>query len=464
MKLFMLWFLGWSPNAHGSTEPLQLEDVLLAVHHHAPKLSAYRAKVAEAEGKLLSASGAFDPKLKAKATDYLTGPYPRLMADTSLGVVTPFGPEFSVGYRIGTGTFPDYYGAYETLDLGEVRLEVATPLLADLGMTAERAKRLLAEQDADAARLAQASAEQEIYTQAAQAYWKWVAAGEKLAISSEMLRIAEERQQGLTRQVAAGAMAELEAIDNARVVASRTAERFAAEQALTEAAIKLSLYYRDERLQTIVPTVDQWPGPIPAPAPAAGDEDALIARAIAQRPDLRLVDTLLTAVDIERQRARSAVLPNLDGNLIVSQDQGDPSAKLAKPELAVGVALEVPLALRKGRGELARTDAARERLSAERRYVADTVRADVQTVVRTRTQAETRWTLSATAVQHAARVAELERRAFDLGSSDIFKVTKREETLAKEQKAEVEARMDVAMLDASIRAVTATWDLPNTTK
>ena len=40
MTLFMLWFVGWSNIAQGSAEPLRLDDVLQAVHYHAPKLSA----------------------------------------------------------------------------------------------------------------------------------------------------------------------------------------------------------------------------------------------------------------------------------------------------------------------------------------------------------------------------------------------------------------------------------------
>jgi hypothetical protein len=54
-------------------------------------------------------------------------------------------------------------------------------------------------------------------------------------------------------------------------------------------------------------------------------------------------------------------------------------------------------------------------------------------------------------------VARLEGRAFALGSSDLFKLTKREETAAKERKAEIEARMELALTEARLRTLTAAW-------
>lgn len=437
--------------------PLELDAVLASVEQHAPKLAAMEAKVDEAEAKALSARGAFDPVLQSKLLDVPTGPYPRLQSDTALIVATPFGPTVTAGYRIGTGTFPDYYGAYETLDLGEVRVEVATPLLADLGMTAERAKRLVADAATTGAEAARDDTRQRLLGKAAATYWKWVAAGEKLALSAELLALAEARQTGLVRQVEEGALPALEALDNERVVWSRRAELAAAEQDLTQAAVALSLYYRDADQLPVVPSADDLPGPAPSPVALSRPEGVLVERAWQVRPELTVLDALRTAAQVERQRAVSTLLPQLDGTVAWSEDQGDATDKLAKPEVAVGLALKVPLALRKGRGELARSTAALDRLDAERRLLRDSIAAEVQEVHRTRALVQQRWEQSVAAVDRAETVAELERRAFQLGASDIFKVTKREETLAKEKKAEIQARADVARLDAWLTTATAAW-------
>ena len=455
MILALVWS-GWAAAA-----PLTLEDVLVSVDRHAPKLAAMDAKVAEAEGKALSARGAFDPVLQSKILDVTSGAYPRLQADTALVVDTPFGPTVTAGYRVGTGTFPSYYGGYETLDLGEVRVEVATPLLADLGMTAERAKRLVADHALDAAQASRNDVRQQMFGKAAATYWKWVAAGEKLALTVELLALAETRQVGLVRQVEEGAMPPMEAIDNERVVWSRRADQAEAQQVLTKAAIDLSLFFRSDGLEPIVPEPSDLPEATPAPASKTSAEDTLIASALQARPDIAVLNALQAAAQVELQRARSTVLPAVDGTVAWSEDRGpDPDDKLGKPELALGLNVKVPLALRKGRGELARSRAAMDRISAERRLLRDEVSAQVRDLHRARGLAVTRWQHAAAAVERAEKVAELERRAFQLGSSDIFKVTKREETLAKEQKAEINARAEIARIDAYLRSVTADWTTP----
>lgn len=215
----LLWLtltLGWS-------QTLELATVLDSVERHAPKLHAMNAKLAEARGAELSARGAFDPVLTASATQVLTGTYERVEANSSLTATTPWGPSLQAGYRIGNGNFPGYYGEYETLSLGEVRVEIATPLLADLGMTAERAARLVANHQATAAENRRDDLRQRLYGQAASAFYQWVAAGEKRRLVGDLLQLAEARQVGLQRRVDEGALPPLDAIDNERVMWSRRA-------------------------------------------------------------------------------------------------------------------------------------------------------------------------------------------------------------------------------------------------
>jgi len=434
--------------------------VLASVDQHAPKLAVMDARVTEAEGKALSARGAFDPVLQSKTLHMATGSYPRLQSDTALVFATPYGPSVTAGYRIGAGTFPDYYGGYETLDLGEIRVEVATPLLADLGMTAERAKRLVAERAVEVSEHDRSDLRQQLYGKAATTYWKWVSAGEKLALSTELLALAEARQEGLVRQVEEGALPLMEAVDNERVVWSRRADVAEAEQALTQSAVALSLFFRSDDAQPVVAGPELLPDATPVPSPSTVVEATLVSRALRARPDIAALDALKAAAMVELQRARSAVLPNVDGTVAWSEDQGEGDDKRKKPELAMGLSVKVPLALRKGRGELARSRAAIDRLTAEQRLLRDTVSAEVQELYRARVLAVARWEHAVSAVQRAEQVAELERRALELGSSDIFKVTKREETLAKEKKAEIDARAKVAGIDAYLRTVTADWGAP----
>ncbi len=444
----------------GLAAPLTLDAVLAAVDARVPAIAAAEAKRAEAEGKRLSAAGAFDPTLTGKLEQEL-GPYPRLFADSALSVATPFGPRVEAGYRIGTGDFPSYYGGYETLDLGEARVRLAVPLLQDLGITAERAKWLVARHSAAGAAAGVDAKRQAVLGKAAAAWRKWVAAGEKLAVARQQLALAEQRAEVLAQQVALGATPELYAIDNDQALLARRADMVDAEQALQAAALGLSLYFRGEDQRPIVPTVDQLPEAAP-PAPPAESAESLVAKALQARPDLVVMDAILAGARVEADRARSTVLPKLEAQVGLAQDLGptkdDPTKeKKAKPELDLGAKLEVPLALRKGRGERARALAAVERLQAERRGLADEVRAEVLQAHQAWTRAVEAWSYQQRSAAQAAEVARREREALALGASDVFRVNKREETLAKARKAEIEARLAAELWALALRTAVGGW-------
>ena len=126
-------------------------------------------------------------------------------------------------------------------------------------------------------------------------------------------------------------------------------------------------------------------------------------------------------------------------------------------ELDVGLTLEVPLAFRKGRGERARARAALERVEAERRGRTDRVRLDVEAAVVARDAALERWRLAEQGAAQAAEVTRLERRAFELGNSDVFRLTKREEALAKARKTRIEAHLEYRLAESALRTATADW-------
>lgn len=439
--------------------PLNLATVLAAVDGRVPELAVAEAKRAEQEAKRLSAAGAFDPTLLGKYDQELSGPYPRASVDSALVMATPFGPELEAGYRWGGGSFPDYYGQYETLPMGEVRVGVSVPLLQDLGITAERAKLLVARHGVEGATAAMDAKRQAMLGKAASAWWKWVATGQKLAVAEQQLQLAEDRAAGLRRQVALGAKPELAELDNQQVVLERRANVVDAQQQLLQAALMLSLYYRGEDMQPVVPRPSDLPEALPRPVLGNAQPEDVVQQALARRPELRVADALLAGAQVDLGRARSTVLPKLNSRIGVAKDLGPESAssKASKAEVDLGLKLEVPLALRKGRGELARSRAAVERLQAERRGLADAVRADVLGAHAQHRAAVQAWAVRQESAEQAATVAAMERTAFSLGSSDVFRLTKREETLAKARKAEIEALLAAGLGEATLRTVSGGW-------
>ncbi len=448
------------PGVSLAAEPgaLPLEEVLAAAEQGAPKLIAARLKIEEQEAKLMAKRGAFDPKLVAKGAAQPEGYSQRSSVDGYLAGDTPLGASYEVGWRRGSGDWPDYYGAYETLDQGELRLSLSAPLLRDLGLNPARAEALLASAGVDVAAAAAERDRQQIAWKAASAYWKWVASGEKLALERRQLALAVERAGGIRRQVEEGALPRMELVDNERVVLERQLAVIEAEQALANAAIGLSLWFRDDAFEPMLPGAERLPAPAPLPdAPPAGVPEEDAHRAADARPEVALLDALLAQAETERRLARNQLLPELTVTGQLSQDFGDGDKSKAPLEVDVGAVASVALPARKARGELERARLASERLIQERRGQQDQVIAEVRAAAVDLEQAWLRWDQARRAAASAREVAELERRSFELGSSDIFKLNKREETAAKVSKAEIEARLDYHLAEAALKAALGQW-------
>ena len=421
-------------------EPLRLEDVLRAADARIPQIAAAEAKRRAAEGAALSARGAFDPKVTVKNDAELLGYYERQFTDAYIGGTTPLGVEYTAGYLLGTGDFPSYYGVYETLDGGEFRAGIAAPLLRGLGMTPERAKALAAEAKVDLAAAEMADKRRLVRLKAALSYLKWVKAGESRALAEELLRLAEERNVAIERSVTAGEMARIDLVDNQRVVLERRGELAAARQALQVTAAELSLYYRDDDGRPILAAAEQLPPPATLPAPAPRDAVSDATLALQQRPDLQAIGALLSQALVERRAARAARLPELDVYAVASQDYGQGSGAKAPGELDAGLMLEVPLLNRKARGQLSAAQAGVDRIRAEQQALQDAVTAELLARAADVEAAWSRVQLAEAALDAAREVAALERRSFELGEGDLFRLVKREEAVAKEAKAAIEAR------------------------
>jgi len=441
-----------------SAAPLTLEEVLDAAERGAPKLAASRLKIEEQEAKLLSKRGAFDPKLALKGTTQPMGYYERTYLDGYVGGQTSLGASYELGWRTGTGDWPDYYGGYETLDGGELRLGISAPLLRDLGLNPDRTGALLAEAGVDLAEAAAERDRQQIAWKAASSYWKWVAAGEKYVLAQRQLELARDRMTGIRRQVETGGLPRMELIDNERVVLERELALTEALQALSQSAIALSLWYRDASFDPLVVGADRLPPPaIQPPRPELPELESQASRAASTRPEVRALDALLAQAGLERRLAVNQLLPELDITGQVSQDFGEGDKSKAPTEVDLGAQLGWALPARKARGELSRARLAQERLAQDRRGLRDAVVAEVRAAGLDVEMTWELWEQARLAAAQAREVAELERRSFDLGNSDIFKLNKREETVAKMTKAEIEARFNHQLALTALQIALGEW-------
>ena len=425
-----------------SAEDVKFQEVVESVYRSYPMLQSALYSRNIANGQQVSASGAFDTKLKGASENGPVGFYQTYRQ--ALGVVTPtyWGGEVFAGYRIGRGDFQPWYQERQTNDGGEFKAGVQIPLARNRMIDDRRAElwksgyaRELAEPDIQAQLIS-------FVQEASYAYWDWVAAGEYFGIAERVLKLAEERTARIEVQVKAGFVDPPELTDNLRMVAIRQAKLADTRRKLQQTAAKLSLYLRDGQGNPILPTPEQLPG-FMQPTPIKENElEAHVQLALSQRPELVALDIFRQQIQIDYSNAENYLQPELNAILWGSQDVGAPtSPKRDKSpfESEAGVYLDVPIQRRKTRGKMTELEGKLAQLSAKRRLVADKIRVDVQMAHAGLESAREQVSETQEALDHADDLADRERKNQAAGASDLLKVSLREQYAVESAEKHVDA-------------------------
>ncbi|MEY3012993.1 MAG: hypothetical protein RIT45_1728 [Pseudomonadota bacterium] len=439
-----------STSAHAVT----LEAVLRASARHHPELIAARKKVQARLGKLLASRGAFDPKLALDAGAAPVGPYGAWLAGVGVAQQTRRGGvAWKGGYRVGAD-HPVYTGKQVTSDAGEVYVQVGVPLWRGRAIDPARAslRRAELQAEAEAERLrAKALA---LLEKAGLAWIKWRVAAAKQQVEAELYALAERRARQLNVRAQRGLVAELVAVDNARLLASRRERLLAARQASVAAALKLSLYFRDAAGLPSTPTATaDGVGPPPeleAPTELAPEASAQeIAAATEARPEPRVAKLAVAAAGIDIALADNDRAPQLDLLLDASYGLGESqpygAAELAKsgPKAAARLSLAWPWPQRKARGSAAAARADADAARAMGQLWRERIAVELRTAHTALAAARERMREARRAAEAAHALEQAEWRRFDLGQVDLVVVNLRE----------------VATADAAAKAATAWGDL-----
>ncbi|MCW5965473.1 MAG: TolC family protein [Bryobacterales bacterium] len=439
----------WMPRpALGSTvDPaslplVRLDDVLSSVAQTYPLMTVAELDRTIAQAEYLMAQGSFDLRLTAGSSFDELGFYRSRRLDMGFEQATQtLGATFFGGYSVSGGNFPGYNGGLDTRAGGEWRGGMFIPLLRNRPIDQRRAEL----QAADIGRsLANFSVEEQQINftfAASQAYWAWLAAGERYRYASELLQIATLRQSILSEAAELGQIPVIDVTDNQRAILQRQSTVIATERGLQQAAIALSLFLRDPAGNPYIPRNAQLPREFPAPSRFGLDRlQVATADALLRRPELRFLENERRQVEVDVALARNARNPNLDFQLTYTQGVGDARNVLRGPEeLKGGLFFDLPFQRRRATGRLQASEAKAAQIRAKEQFQKDKIAADVRNALLAVQMAYDRLQLLRQEVDVATQLQGLEKDRFDLGDSTLFLVNLREE----------------ATFDAELRAVSA---------
>lgn len=414
-------------------QTLLLEDVIDSVHKHYPPLLAALAETEVANGELLAAEGRFDTAVYMRVDSDSLGYYSNRRAD--LWVEQPLaanGMSLYSGYRVGAGEFAPYDGKLDTRSMGEFRAGFKVPLLRDRSIDGRRADlakaqvgRRLASLTVDQQRLA-------VLQAAIHKYWTWVANGHRLAVTREVLEIAEARQTLLKEGVQAGQIAAVDAVDNERTVLQRRSQMIESQRAFQAAAIELSLFWRGADGNPIIAGAEQVPPHFPEPRMLRPEEmrESLQA-ALLRRPELQRFSAQREQMEVDVRLAENLRTPRVDLFAGFTNESGsDGRVRRGPQELKAGIAFELPLQNRTARGREAAARARLRQFDVRMRFVMEQIQAEVRDAVVAAEAARERLAVLIDEVRVSRAVEEAERSRYELGEGTLFVLNLREQATA----------------------------------
>ncbi|CAD7379828.1 TolC family protein [Xanthomonas arboricola] len=441
------------------TTPLTLDEVLRSSARSSPQIVEALAKVRQAEGKGISADGAFDTVFDLDGRSREAGYYDGSTIEST--VKRPFddnGGYYYGGYRSSRGAFPVYEDKSYTDRGGEVKVGALYALLRDRVVDERRTRRSVAGGDIDVAQYEAQMVAIGVQRRAVDAYQSWVAAGLKLRAYNDLLQLAEQRRNAISRQVTLGARPTILLTENDQNLVRRRALVVRSEQDFANAANALSLYLRDDAGMPLIVSTERLPADTSALEGLAGTSRIT---APVERPDYRAVLTRIDQATARLMLAQNDLKPRLDVSFEVSKDLGAPGVggpNRSPTDAIIGFRFSVPLENRTAKGKVAEARAEIEALDQRSRYLRDQITVEVESIVISLTAAERLAKIADEERSLADRLAVAERRRFELGSGDFFLVNQREETANDARVRLIDAQARIASARAELAAATADRD------
>ncbi|MEM1261084.1 MAG: TolC family protein [Pseudomonadota bacterium] len=418
-----------------------------------------------AAGERQAANGAFDLVFSGDSYNRLGGFWDgRAQTFKATKPLSDFGASVYGQYRLSDGFFPIYEDEYFTNTGGQAKLGVLFSLLRDRDIDPRRFALANAEFTLRASELELLLVRIGLAREASIAYWRWVAAGQRLDIYRRLLANAEARNDGLEREIREGARAAIFLTENLQNITRRRALVVRAERDLALAANTLAFFVREESGDMRMPESPEMPsdlGTEPTLTELPTDYAAQLESVLARHPELAALQNAMA-----RSRARIAlrensIRPRLDVNVEMAQGLGavaEGGSSRDSTDTIVGLTFSVPFARREARARLAQE---RDRLAAlefESQQLRDTVEQSLVAIELQRFYALQLYELASQEVTQLTTLGEAEVRRFAAGASDFFLVNIREENTANSEIQLLNARLDAVI--AAVNYEAATLDLP----
>lgn len=417
----------------------------LSILKNLPLVEEARLKAEAAEGEITAAQGAFDTKLKYKHRNHIEQRYDNEFSEISIEKVTPYsGLSLLGGFRQGTGLYAPYEGKYDTSSTGEIFAGLSLPILRNRATDDFRLHKRFAEIDKKIAESEVLIKSNFYLHKGLSLYQKWQLTFNSIKTLKELLLIAEDRQEMLSKRFNAGDVEKIKLIDNERSILKRKEELLKAKMKFNKLSNELSIYVRDgdgKMMEVSAMT----------PATLMTSKIDLLPLKIDLLPQLKIIKLEQTKLKRLNEFYENQKLPRLNMDVLASRELS--SRYPYDPEkLHIGLTFEYPFENRKAKGKTVSSEYKVLALQKQRLWIENEFLVNFKQAQELAKLALKRINIIQDELKNSKRLAEAERRRWRSGDSDLFTVALREQDAAAVEIKLLKARYELEqkILDAKL--------------
>lgn len=187
------------------------------------------------------------------------------------------------------------------------------------------------------------------------AYWEWVTAQRVKNVYEELLKNGETRNEYLVARKSKGDVAQILVTENEQYIASRKGSLQAAKERLLRAEFALSLFYRDENGQPIIPistdSFEDYPINLSVLLEKL-DLDSNIDELIKKRPDMKNLSLKVEKSEVNLELAKQDLKPQIDITTEYFQ-RSNSHPNIPRDYLMVMAQVSIPIERNLGNGRIA---------------------------------------------------------------------------------------------------------------
>lgn len=461
---YLFFFLITAP-AYAALSPTVVKDSALKYH---PTVIAALERMRAGEESIKGARGAFDTKV---VSDYRrqtkhdwNSTVSRTFLEKPLRVANSkiyagaeqisnangkFSPVYNTGNPVSTGQV----GNYSVLGL---KLSLWKNLLID----PDRAALKSAKYDAKIAKADKKLTDLDIGRLGQLAYWEWVTANKVKNVYEDLLKNGETRNEYLVNRNTKGDIAQIVVTENEQYVANRKGSLQAAKERLLRAEYALSLFYRDENAQPIIPgpadSYEDYPSKL-ATLLDNLDLNSSVEDLMNKRPDIKNLALNVEKSDVDLELAKQDLKPQIDVATEYYQ-RTQANETMPRDYLMVLAQVSVPIERNLGNGNIAAARARKMVAQSEMSLGQQSYKFEVLALRQSLHLRLEQVTQSEIEFSKAKELVASETYKFKSGGGNLYLVNLREEAQANAEASFHESRLAFMDTLLSYQALVSTVD------